>query len=352
MHKSIYLNDLSELSVTMNAVPNTPFTAFAKMLCLTTMNMRYERIAFDRGLSTHPYVLTGEVVRDTLRQFRMLMEIAFIEGPNKTLESFKDSTLANLHKELWQQIWPRHDSAEYDEFVQLKAHRLKVNALTDLIQGKRCVEFGCGNGAFTLSMLQCGAAHATGMDFGANSVEFARSQAERLGLAGQTNFFVSSVLDTGLDTASFDFAVSNGVFHHLQAADMPRALAEAARVLKPGGWFWYYIDGKGAISMDLWDTTVDIMKEVDLSFMEGVLKMMNVSRNKAVHIMDGSNAIYIHSTLEETIAQLDACGFENFRRLTGGTGTDLDADVVEADPFGEAKFGCGDLRILCQRKGG
>ena len=44
---------------------------------------------------------------------------------------------------------------------------------------------------------------------------------------------------------SNDFAVSNGVFHHLNNMEK-----QFSRVLKPEGWFWYSSDGKGAISMD------------------------------------------------------------------------------------------------------
>ena len=103
------------------------------------------------------------------------------------------------------------------------------------------------------------------------------------------------------------------------------------------------------LSAWIWDTTVEILKDVDVLCIENVLKIMNVNRNKMVHIIDGSNATYIHSTLEEMTSILSDCGFENFKRLSGCTKTDFDSDVVEEDPFGEEKFGTGDLRILCQK---
>lgn len=129
---------------------------------------------------------------------------------------------------------------------------------------------------------------------------------------------------------------------------MEKAIKEVSRVLKPEGWFWYYIDGKGAISMDLWDYSVKALKEVPILKIEKVLNGMSLSRNKIVHLMDGLSATYIHSTLEDTITMLERYGFTNFKRLTGGEITDFDLDVVEADPYGKEKFGCGDLRLLCQ----
>ena len=85
-----------------------------------------------------------------------------------------------------------------------------------------------------------------------------------------------------------------------------------------------------------------------LTRIETILNSMNLLRNKMVHVMDALSATYKHSTLEETTSMLEKYGFSNFKRLTGGESTDFDLDVVESDPYGEEKFGCGDLRLLCQ----
>ena len=161
-------------------------------------------------------------------------------------------------------------------------------------------------------------------------------------------FSKAEVYDSRLESNSFDFAVSNGVFHHLKHSKIEKAIEEVSRVLKPNGWFWYYIDGEGAIAMELWDASVEILKEVPTLQIETILKVMNLSRNKMVFVMDGLSAVYIHSSLEETTSMLQKYGFSNFKRLTGGEPTDFDLDVVESDPYGKEKFGCGDLRILCQ----
>ena len=50
-----YLKELDALAKLMEEVEQTPYTNFAKVLVLTTMNMRYEKIAFNKKIKTHPY---------------------------------------------------------------------------------------------------------------------------------------------------------------------------------------------------------------------------------------------------------------------------------------------------------
>ena len=52
--KNIYLEKLEELGSLMSDYDQTPFTNFfAKVFCLATMNMRYEKVAFDLNLEEH-----------------------------------------------------------------------------------------------------------------------------------------------------------------------------------------------------------------------------------------------------------------------------------------------------------
>ena len=331
----------------MNSCTNTPFTVFAKVITLITMNMRYEKVAFNKKLEQHPYLLTRDIIAGAAAQFSALMDISFIESDDKAIEKFKSTLLVEKHEQLWQEIWSRHNEEEFEEFIELKAYRLDINNLHQYVKDKDCVEFGCGNAAFAFALLKRGARRVTGVDFGEKQITFANDYVKRKGLENKANFMVKSVINTELPDSTYDFAVSNGVFHHLPQGDIEKALSEVKRVMKKGGAFWYYVDGKGAISMDLWDTSVEILKTTDIIMIENIFKVMNIKRNKAVHIMDGLNATYIHSTYDEVTAQLSAHGFGNFKRLTGGTGTDFDMDTVEADPYGKEKFGEGDIRIIC-----
>jgi len=250
---------------------------------------------------------------------------------------------------LWQEIWTRHDEKKFQDFIELKAMRLEANKLVQYVKDQDCVDFGCGNGAFVFALLEKGAKTVKGIDFGAKSIEYAKNYANHLGLESKAEFHIREVFESGFKDEQFGFAVSNGVFHHLLENKIPIALKEVARVLKPGGWFWYYVDGEGAISMDLWDRTVKILRDLDINEIETHLLPLNIRRQKMIHIMDGSNATYLHTNWKAVTELLSSFGFSNFKRLTGATETDFDLDVVNSVPHGVEKFGCGDLRIACQK---
>lgn len=347
--EKIYLKKLNELRDVMNgADPQSRYAAWAKVVCLVNMNMRYEKIAFDTTISTHPYILTDDIVSDTIANFKNLLEISFIENKEILLIDKKSSQKEDKHQELFNQIWDRYNEKEFDEYVARYTHRIGVNALEPLVEGKKVIDFGCGNGVFCFAALKKGALETCGIDFGENSVKFAQNVAKSKNLEN-AHFKVATVYETGYEDDYFDFAIQNGVFHHLD--DENKAIKEAARVLKKGGYFWYYTEGEGGISYDLWDMSVDILKEVPSTFIEEVLNSINISRNKIAHIMDGLSATYAHTSWNEMTNRLSMFGFGNFKRLTGGTSTDCDLDAIQKDPFGKEKFGEGDLRILCQLLG-
>jgi len=352
MKKIEYLNELDGLIEKMSSFSNSSdYIVYAKVTTLTVMNLRYEKIAFNKNLDTHPYLLTKEVIKDAKVMFDKFIELSDFEAPHSktSLNSIKKSEiLEEKHEELWQEIWSRHSKEEFDEFVNMKHNRLVINDLIQYVNNKKCVDFGAGNGSFSFALELAGASKVHGIDFGEKQVEYAKKVSEYKELNEVVSFSKAEVYDSKLESKSFDFAVSNGVFHHLNHTNIEKAIEEVSRVLKPNGWFWYYIDGEGAIAMELWDASVEILKEVPTLQIEAILQNMNLSRNKMVFVIDGLCATYIHSSLEETTLMLEKYGFSNFKRLTGGEPTDFDLDVVESDPYGKEKFGCGDLRLLCQ----
>jgi len=333
----------------MNSQDNTKYFKHAKVVVFTLLNMRCEKIAFDFELEKHPYVLISNFVDDAVSQFKSFIDASFIENRDafNTVDK-KSDILEEKHEELWQEIWSRHNDEEFDEFIALKKMRLEINGLTQYVLNSNCVDMGCGNGSFSFALLESGAKSVTGIDFGAKQVYYANKISEDRGI-NNACFMQGDVFNTKLDSSSFDFGVSNGVFHHLSEDNMEKAVAEASRILKTGAWFWYYIDGAGHIFEDVSDRAVEVMKEIPVLEIEEILKSLNLTRNKMVHLMDTFSATYIHSTWNETVRMLERHGFKNIKRIVGGTKTDFDHDVIEKDPYGREKFGEGDLRIICQR---
>lgn len=96
--------------------------------------------------------------------------------------------------------------------------------------GLDALDVGCGQGIDLVEYARAGA-RATGIDLTPRHVELARGHIEAMGLE-------ASVLEGDAERlpfadSSFDRVSSNGVLHH--TPDMPAALREIRRVLRPGG---------------------------------------------------------------------------------------------------------------------
>lgn len=97
---------------------------------------------------------------------------------------------------------------------------------------KSVLDVGCGQGIDLVRYARAGA-RVTGVDLTARHVELARAHLEALGLEG--NVLEGDAEQLPFPDATFDLVSSNGVLHH--TPDMPAALREIARVLRPGGRF-------------------------------------------------------------------------------------------------------------------
>lgn len=98
----------------------------------------------------------------------------------------------------------------------------------------RVLDIGCGGG-FTCEFLARRGARAFGMDQSASSVSQAQAHAQSEGL--QIEYAVGRAESLPYGDAEFDAVVCVDVLEHIP--DWPRVLAEAARVLVPGGRFFF-----------------------------------------------------------------------------------------------------------------
>jgi SAM-dependent methyltransferase len=96
----------------------------------------------------------------------------------------------------------------------------------------RWLEVACGPGMISRELApRVGSIH--GVDLTPAMVERGRADAAAAGLAN-LEFSVGDATALELEEASFDGAITRFSFHHIPAPQ--RALAEMARVVRPGGW--------------------------------------------------------------------------------------------------------------------
>ncbi|SMX50119.1 methyltransferase domain-containing protein [Maliponia aquimaris] len=100
-----------------------------------------------------------------------------------------------------------------------------------LPHGAEFLEIGCGNGASTELLLEAaGPAKVTAVDPSPGLLARAR---QRFAHRDGVNFVPGDAVATGQADAGFDVVVAHTVYSHLDAPEA--ALAEAFRVLRPGG---------------------------------------------------------------------------------------------------------------------
>lgn len=99
-------------------------------------------------------------------------------------------------------------------------------------QGGAGLEIGCATGYHTSELLKLHRYRATGIDVSSTAVAVANRHFE--GAEAAPVFKVMDANHLEFADGSFDFVFGNGVIHHLE---LPRAIHEARRVLRPGGRF-------------------------------------------------------------------------------------------------------------------
>lgn len=107
--------------------------------------------------------------------------------------------------------------------------------------GKRVLDLGCGDGAYTLEFASLGVAEVVGIDPAEVAIGAANEKAKRLGIDSKVKFEVGNIYTLGsyLAGGRFDCIVLRGVLHHLP--DPEKAIGNLAGfkgtiiVLEPNG---------------------------------------------------------------------------------------------------------------------
>jgi arsenite methyltransferase len=161
-------------------------------------------------------------------------------------------------------------------------------AVADLHEGETVLDLGSGAGADVLiSARRVGeAGKAIGLDMTDEMLELARANAADAGVEN-VDFVKGYIEDIPLADGSVDVVISNCVIN--LAADKRRVLAEAARVLKPGGRF--------AVSDVIADADMDEATRADMQQWTGCIAgALTEDEFRAALADAGLTEIEIHET--------------------------------------------------------
>jgi len=112
------------------------------------------------------------------------------------------------------------------------------------LAGKRVLEVGCGRGVGIEILLALGAAQVIGFDLDPKMIALAQQRVAKYG--DRARVFVGDAEAIDAPNGSFDAVVDYGIIHHIP--NWRQALKEIARVLRPGGVFYFEDLLKGLIT--------------------------------------------------------------------------------------------------------
>tara|TARA_B100001057_G_C22825358_1_gene941192 strand:- start:92 stop:1156 length:1065 start_codon:yes stop_codon:yes gene_type:complete len=314
---------------------------------LIYLNLKVENILFNKSLNQpNPISLVKKDLNFLLE--RIVNIKTFDDYDKKIPIKFTPFKREKSHKNLFQKLWVNYN---YEKFKRERLgrynKRITINKLKKLIKNKRIVDFGCGHGNFLLSCLYNGAIKCDGVDYGINSINYAKKISKKLKFKNKINFYCRPIYNTKLKSNYYDFAIQNGVFHHVD--NEIKAYKEMHRVLKKNGYCWIYTDGGGGIRDFVWDLSQNILKDINKDLVINSIFSYGLTTNKEYHLGDGLNALYRHTSLDTMKKKLSKIGFKFIRQLNGGFKTDYDKPFYK-DKYFNIKFGSGDLRLLFEKK--
>lgn len=117
------------------------------------------------------------------------------------------------------------------DYVPGKSWKAVAEALLRLMPPVVIADLGAGDGSFSLLLAQ-NAERVIAVDSSAKMIEFAREQAHRHHVKN-VDFRLGDMEELPIDDASVELVFFSQSLHHALHPD--RALAEASRILKPGG---------------------------------------------------------------------------------------------------------------------
>ncbi len=271
----------------------------------------------------------------------------FPEVPPATVdESGFENQVSGLFSDIWVSMT---DDIYFDQSYDFTKQRFEKNGLDPeaFFADKTVLDAGCGSGKFSAAIARFGAKQVIGMDIGQKGLDFARGQTGKVPYGDRLDYRFGSLLDIPLDDASVDVVWSNGVIHHTLGYD--QCVAEFARVLKPGGQLFLYVNGRFGLFELLLDTLRLATADVPKPLFQHFLSLLGVNSGRLYWIMDCLSAPYEWRSRAELEQLLRRHGFTDLFQMTRGVASDQIEQVTVGIPHAATKYGEAQLKYIATK---
>lgn len=168
----------------------------------------------------------------------------------------------------------------------------KVLEIHDPAPGDRVVDLGCGWGTFGF-VLADRVGEVVGVDFSEKSIALCERRLERHP-HDNLRFVCADAGHTGLEGGVWDVVLSADLFEHLYPDDSARVVAEAYRLLKPGGRFSVWTPHRGHVLEHLKNNDILLKRDVSHVDYKSLPRMVAMLENAGFEI---ERAYYAESHL-------------------------------------------------------
>ncbi|MGO8675812.1 MAG: class I SAM-dependent methyltransferase [Limisphaerales bacterium] len=193
-------------------------------------------------------------------------------------------TISNIGLENVQAVYGGPEGDLWELIMGEQIHIGGFQSSMDLAQragigaGMQGVDLCCCTGAGMRFLLKFrGVASMRGIDATAKVVERGRRRCEALGLDGKITFTLANVCATGLPAESADFVWGEDAWCYV--VDKPQLIAEATRLLKPGGViaFTDWVEGPAGLSAQEAERFLTFMKFPSIQDREGYADLLKAN---------------------------------------------------------------------------
>jgi ubiquinone/menaquinone biosynthesis C-methylase UbiE len=155
-------------------------------------------------------------------------------GVAGNIYSFKAKKVMEERKEIEREHYNKKIGGHSDGFdpFLLSSYRFLRNYLRDKCQGKKILDYGCGNGVHSFWLADFGG-DVTAIDISENSLKIAKEKSLQKKSGSRVKFIAMDCEKLEFEDNHFDIIFDGGSFSSL---DLNKAYPELARVLKPNGF--------------------------------------------------------------------------------------------------------------------